>query len=141
MFSTRTIFRIKSGILGGLPIRLRLAPMQCLGAIGSSRELVTESLSTLQDSPGTLRLTLTTKPWIRISSLKKTVYHSFYFATCNRFFAYRTAVLGLFKLNVKARHEIPDDESYRIRHRLELNIFTSTIFAQCSSSSSSTLRK
>ena len=25
--------------LGGLPIRLRLVPMQCLGAIGSSREL------------------------------------------------------------------------------------------------------
>ena len=47
------------------------------------------------------------------------------------FFAYRTVVLGLFKLNIKARYEIREflnatffiDTSYRIWHRLELKYF------------------
>ena len=52
------------------------------------------------------------------------------------FFAYRAVVLGLFKLNIKARHEIPEflnaklsssqtliNTFYRIQHRLELKYF------------------
>ena len=37
-------------------------------------------------SPDFLQLVLTTKPLVRINSLKKTVYESLYFATCNCFF-------------------------------------------------------
>ena len=51
-------------------------------------------------------------------------------------FAYSIVVLGLFKLNIKARHEIPEfldakpliDKSYCIQHRLELKNFTSHKF-------------
>ena len=57
-------------------------------------------------SPDSLLPASTTKPWVRISYMKKTVYDSSFFASCNRFFAYRTVVLGLFKLNIKAGHEI-----------------------------------
>ena len=34
-------------------------------------------------------------------------YDLLYLATCNQCFAYKTFVLRLFKLNIKARHEIP----------------------------------
>ena len=57
-------------------------------------------------SPDSLQLALTTKPLVHINCLKKMVYDSSYFATCNRFFAYTTVVLGLIKMNIKARHEI-----------------------------------
>ena len=64
-------------------------------------------------SPDSLQPVLTTKPLVRINCSKKTLYDNYdssYFATCklgcNRFFAYRTVVLGFFKLNIKARHEI-----------------------------------
>ena len=55
------------------------------------------------------------------------------------FFAYRTVVVGFFKLNIKARHEIREfgilerkpliDTSYRIHLRLELKYFLCTFVA------------
>ena len=41
-------------------------------------------------SPDSLRLTLTTKPLVRINCSEKAVYDSSYFATCNRFFELRS---------------------------------------------------
>ena len=60
-------------------------------------------------SPDSLKPVLITKPLVCINWSKKTVYDSSYFATCKWFLAYRsnrTVVLGFFKLNIKARHEI-----------------------------------
>ena len=34
------------------------------------------------------------------------LYDLSYFTTCTNFFAYMTVILGFFKLNIKARHEI-----------------------------------
>ena len=68
-------------------------------------------------------------------------------------FAFRTVVLGLFKLNIEARHEIPEFLNANLwlmhfipfdidwTHHWRWNISLSTIFAQCSSSSSSTSTK
>ena len=53
-------------------------------------------------------LFLTTEPWICVSLQKQKVYFSLFLATCNRFFACRIVVLGLLRLNIKARHEIPE---------------------------------
>ena len=55
-----------------------------------------------------LWITLTTKPWICVSLQEKSIYHLKYFATCNIFFASRIVILRLLRLNIMARHEIPE---------------------------------
>ena len=54
-----------------------------------------------------LPLTLTTEPYICIDLSKKSVYDLLYLTTWNRFSACRIVVLGLLRLNIKARHDIP----------------------------------
>ena len=63
-------------------------------------------------SPDSLRLTLTTKPLVRVGWWIKRLHDSSYFATSNRFFAYRTVVLDysswISRPESAARHEIPE---------------------------------
>ena len=72
--------------------------------------------------------------YLMIDLAKKTVYESSYLATWNLFFACRIVVLGLLRLNIKARQwqtryttilerKPLIDTSYHIRHRLELKYF------------------
>ena len=83
---------------------------------------------------------------------KKTVHNLKCFATCNRFFECRIVVLRLFRLNIKARHEILEFLNanlwsiHLIAFDIDLPSWVEivslrTIFAQCSSSSSSTSEK
>ena len=80
--------------------------------------------------------------------LKKTVYDSSYFATCNWFFGVQDCRTRIFQLeyqgqtrNTRILERKPlIDTSYCIRHRLEI-FSLRTIFAQCSSSSSSNSKK
>ena len=65
------------------------------------------------------RLASTTEPWVRIDLMKKTVRDSSHLATLNRFFACRIVVLGLLKLNFKARHDIPE---FKIAHLLLIHV-------------------
>ena len=63
--------------------------------------------------PYSLRLTLTIKPWLQtpwvcIDLQKETVYDSSLVKTLNWFLAYKIVVLKLFKLNIKARPNIPE---------------------------------
>ena len=59
---------------------------------------------------------------------------------CNDGFpAYRIVVLGLFKLNIKARHEIPEFMNANL-WSIHL-FFLHTVFAQCSSSTLLTSKK
>ena len=82
-------------------------------------------------SPDILQLTLTTKSLIRINCLKKTVYNSSYFATCNWFFGVQDCCTRNFHLeyqgqtrNTRTLERKPlIDTSYRIRYRLELKIY------------------
>ena len=102
-------------------------------------------------SPGSMWLALSTKPSVHIALSRKTVYDSSHLATLNRFFSYRIVMLGLLKLNIKARHYIPE---FLIATLLSIhvvafdidwcwNIFTSSNFAQswCSLSCLSTSEK
>ena len=83
-------------------------------------------------SPDSLRPVLTTEPLVRINSSKKTVYDSWYIATCNRFSCVQDCRTRIFQVEyqgqtrntriLEPKHLI--DTSYRILHRLELNIFT-----------------
>ena len=79
-----------------------------LSAVKCSRSTRVFQHSGIEPNPPILLLlTLTTKPLVRINHLKKKIYDSLYFPTCNQFcFAYRTVAVRFFKLNIKARHEI-----------------------------------
>ena len=96
------------------------------------------------------RLTATSlKPLNRINRWKKRYMTRRISPLANDFFAYRTVVLGFFKLNIKARHEIREllNANLWSIHLISFNIdwswniFTSHNFAQCSSSSSMTSKK
>ena len=56
-------------------------------------------------SPNSLRLTFTTMPLVRINCWKNRYMTRRIVPPATDFFAYRTVVLWLFKLNIKARHE------------------------------------
>ena len=57
---------------------------------------------------GSLQPTSTTKPAVRVSLQKKTISILLCFATCKRCFECRIVVLRLLRLNIQARHEIPE---------------------------------
>ena len=59
----------------------------------------------LQDS---LQLTLTINPWVHIDLPGKLYIGHCILQPTTDFFVYRIVALGLFKLNIKARHEIPE---------------------------------
>ena len=77
----------------------------------------------------------------------KTVCYQQCVATCNRFLACRIVVLGLIRLNIKARHDIPEFLNANLwsihlitfKILIAVEIFSlHTIFADCPSSSLST---
>ena len=80
----------------------------------------------------TLPLTLTTKPLVCINCLKKTVYHSSYLATCNKFFSIQDCHTWTFQVEYQGQTEFLNTSlhlialiftSYCIQHRLELKYF------------------
>ena len=92
--------------------------------------------------PISLQLALNPEKWVCINLQKHIVYYSSHLATLNIVFGCRIAVLWLLKLNIKARHYIPEsvtaslqpviDTRYHEGYRLEFtkdidwrwNIFT-----------------
>ena len=74
---------------------------------------------------------LTTQPLVRINCMKKTVYDSSYFATCNWFFGVQDCRTRIFQVeyqgqtrNTRILERKPlINTSYCIRHRLELKYF------------------
>ena len=69
----------------------------------------------------TLPLTLTTKPLVCMNCLKKTVYHSSYFATCNKFFSIQDCRTWIFQVEYQGQTEFLNTNLWSL-HLIAFNI-------------------
>ena len=76
--------------------------------MAEARQIVQQSSGIEPKLPNSLQLSLTTKTLVSIDCWKKRYMTRRISPPATDFFAYRTVVLGFFKLNIKARHEIPE---------------------------------